>query len=443
MSTIDDLKRFDDEEPKKVTSPVQNTTPMGNTTQPTATGTSTDTQASTTPQVGDISNETKNLGEAIANRDTKGIAKSLVTEKPQEPAAPGVSVAEKYLRTHDVDMNEKVPEQEEKKAPPTSNAEILKILEDEIQRNKQASEQDENEMKRMRRNEKLAAISDGIAALANMWATHRGAINAYDPKNSLYGKVHDRYEKVKGDRDANRQAYIKAALNKYNIQKGKEDADIARTNAADKAELSWYKLLYDRDYKNKMLGLKGEANKNAADKIKGDQDYHTKSLQLQGERNANQARHNRAMEGIAAAKEARLAYSDTGGGGNGKSGKYTVTLRDGSTHTYKASQMGAINSLAPEMIRRARAAAERYNDAGDFDTADHYSTLAERLEKTGSKDGINSLIVANIKDFPGMQDGIRRILGIGGVRKVAKKQTTKQQSSSKSTTGYGGITYGK
>ncbi len=458
MSTLDDIKRFDDEpQAKKPQQAVA--APKDNSTSVTTTAAAPKDNSTTAEIDQRQAAQTEAVANAIANGDGKGMTKAL--QMPVQPsqervsAAPGVRQATEYLKTHPVDMNAKVPAPEthkpekEQTANPTSYDELLPLLNSEIERYRKESEDDEKEMKRVARNKRLAAISDGISALANMWATYKGAVNAYNPKNSLYGKARDRYDKLKGERDGNRNAYLNAALNKYKILKGKEDAEVAKANAADKMELSWYKLLYDKDYKDKMLGAKNEANKQAADKAKADQDYKDKTLKLQGDRLAEQNRHNRTMEGISSSREARLASGDTSttsGGGKGKGGKYTIKLRDGSIHTYTKEQIGAINGLSGDMIRRSRAAAEAYRKEGNYNAADHYEAIADALEGDNSTDRTNSIIVKYINEFPGMQDGIRKILGIGGKkaqRKASNKTTSTTPTTNKksSNVGYGGITF--
>ena len=272
-------------------------------------------------------------------------------------------------------------------------------------------EKEKKERKRQKRNELFAAIGDGISALANMWGTYHGAQNMWEPKNSMSDRVRKRYEQIKAEKEKKRQNYLNAANGKYQILRGRENADAGRADAETNANIAQYKAQRqaqkdadDKEYKDKKLGIDAagvQAKINSAN-----QNY-----ELGKERNAIADRHNRASEQIASARESRLAN----GGGSKSSGEKdyrTLTLRNGQVVQYHKRYIGALNRLAPTMAQKARAAAERYYEAGDMTLGDHFDGLANSLETVKSTDGINSLVASNIADFPSMQDQVRQILGI-------------------------------
>lgn len=69
--------------------------------------------------------------------------------------------------------------------------------------NPQPSEKElEEERKRQRRNAVIAAIGDGISAIANMHYAGKGAPSSYDPRLSLSAKLQERYDKLNAERRA-------------------------------------------------------------------------------------------------------------------------------------------------------------------------------------------------------------------------------------------------
>ena len=272
-------------------------------------------------------------------------------------------------------------------------------------------EKEKKERKRQKRNELFAAIGDGISALANMWGTYHGAQNMWEPKDSMSDRVRKRYERIKAEKEKKRQNYLNAANGKYQILRGRENADAGRADAETNVNIAQYKAQQqaqkdadDKEYKDKKLGI------DAAD-VQAKINSANQNYELGKERNAIADRHNRASEQIASARERRLAN----GGGSGSSGGKdyrTLTLRNGQVVQYHKRYIGALNRLAPTMAQKARAAAERYYEAGDMTLGDHFDGLANSLEKVKSTDGINSLVASNIAEFPSMQDQVRQILGI-------------------------------
>lgn len=294
---------------------------------------------------------------------------------------------------------------------------IADIYDAEMKRNAEDydPEKEKKERKRQKRNELFAAIGDGISALANMWGTYHGAQNMWEPKNSMSDRVRKRYEQIKAEKEKKRQNYLNAANGKYQILRGRENADAGRADAETNVNIALYKAQQqaqkdadDKEYKDKKLGIDAagvQAKINSAN-----QNY-----ELGKERNAIADRHNRATEYIASTRESRLAN------GGGKDYR-TLTLRNGQVVKYHKNYIGALNRLAPTMAQKARAAAERYYEVGDMTLGDHFDGLANSLETVKSTDGINSLVASNIADFPSMQDQVRQILGISKGKKASNTQ---------------------
>ena len=294
------------------------------------------------------------------------------------------------------------------------------------------AEQLEKERKREKRERLFAAIGDGISALSNLYFTTKGAPNMYNPEYSQSKQVASRWQKLKEDRDAKLNAYIRDMMNakqaddanaeqerRWMRQLGidaynhKKDADaIQYKKDRDKAKDDQWKQSFDQ--KEKQFTEAQGLRKDGLDEKKRSNKANEK---LKASRNSEAARHNRAMEGQGAERIA-IARENSSSGGKGKGSQpNTIRLNDGSVHTYEPKMQGALTSLAPAMIKKARAAAERYKAVKDKASQAHYSALADALDRTTSKDALAAVVASNIGDFPSMDKEIRSILGVSEGKK--------------------------
>lgn len=400
------------EDPKttKVETPAQTATNNGTTTPATA------QTANTTPTT--EQNNGTSGDEEIGDNDYLAELRKKQNELEKNDNPTPTKVDE----TKTISATQKQAQESASKARNFENM-IADIYDAEMKRNAEDydPEKEKKERKRQKRNELFAAIGDGISALANMWGTYHGAQNMWEPKNSMSDRVRKRYEQIKAEKEKKRQNYLNAANGKYQILRGRENADAGRADAETNVNIAQYKAQQqaqkdadDKEYKDKKLGIDAagvQAKINSAN-----QNY-----ELGKERNAIADRHNRATEYIASKKESRLANGGGSGSGGGKDYR-TLTLRNGQVVKYHKNYIGALNRLAPTMAQKARAAAERYYKAGDMTLGDHFDGLANSLETVKSTDGINSLVASNIADFPSMQDQVRQILGISKGKKASNTQ---------------------
>lgn len=298
-----------------------------------------------------------------------------------------------------------------------------------------------NERKKEKREKVFSAISDGISALSNLYFTTKYAPNMYRHENSQFAKTENKWEKLRANRDAQQNAYIKNLMAARQADDERKDKDRnwmrqlgidLYNQKKDAAEIQYKK---DRDnvkddqwqkdhdqrgsqfaqgmeYKGKVLAETERAHK-ASEGLKGAQIAET-------------GRHNRVSEAQGAARisqaESHFRATHNADGttkgsvtGKDKGAKETIRLKDGYIYAYSADRKGALTSLAPSMVKKAKVAAERYRKAGDRKTAQHYNAIAEQLEKTQSKDGIAAIVVSNIGDFPSMDSEVRSVLGMTSV----------------------------
>lgn len=292
------------------------------------------------------------------------------------------------------------------------------------------------ERKKEKREKIFAAISDGISALSNLYFTTKYAPNMYRHENSQSAKTENKWEKLRANRDAQQNAYIRnlmaaqqadderedkerawmrqLGIDAYNQKKDadavqyKKDRDNVKDNQWQKAfDQRDSQFAQDMEHKGKVLAETKRA--------------HKANEGLKGAQIAEDGRHNRVSEAQGAARISQAeshfrathnADGTTKGSVTDKGAKETIRLKDGNIYAYSADRKGALTSLAPSMVKKAKVAAERYRKAGDRKTAQHYNAIAEQLEKTQSKDGIAAIVVSNIGDFPSMDSEVRSVLGM-------------------------------
>lgn len=312
-----------------------------------------------------------------------------------------------------------------------------------------------NERKKEKREKVFSAISDGISALSNLYFTTKYAPNMYRHENSQSAKTENKWEKLRANRDAQQNAYIRNLMAARQADDERKDKDRAwmrqlgidlYNKGKDAAEFQYKK---DRDATKDDQWQKDHDQRDS--QFEKNMDHKEKDLAervrsnkanegLKGAQIVEAGRHNRVSEAQGAARISQAeshfrathnADGTTKGSVTDKGAKETIRLKDGNIYAYSADRKGALTSLAPSMVKKAKVAAERYRKAGDRKTAQHYNAIAEQLEKTQSKDGIAAIVVSNIGDFPSMDSEVRSVLGM----------TSASPSKSTSTGGFNANNY--
>lgn len=313
----------------------------------------------------------------------------------------------------------------------------------------------EKERKKEKREKMFAAIGDTISALSNLYFTTQYAPNMYKHENSQSDKVKSKWDKLREDRDAQMNAYIKNLMaaqqaddeNAENERKWQRQLDVDAYNKGKDADEFQYKK--DRDnikdeQWQKSYDQKAEQFKTTTgikkDAQKETERSHRANEGLKGAQIQEAKRHNSVTEAQGAKRIAISRAKGSGGvssSGSGKGAKgskqETIRLHDGSVHTYSPDKKGALTSLAPSMAKKARVAAERYHKAGDKRSYLHYIQIANALEKAKSKDAIAAIVASNVGDFPTMDGDVRRVIGATGSFDVSNYRRKGNSKSSKST----------
>lgn len=115
-------------------------------------------------------------------------------------------------------------EQDAERQRVTSYADVLRLMRDEADKYKEASKgQKDADAKRRKREAWVTAMADGLNSLINVVGTSRGALNQFDPKETMTGKLKERYDKIDAKREANRGAYLNYMQQIANINQSNAD----------------------------------------------------------------------------------------------------------------------------------------------------------------------------------------------------------------------------
>ena len=279
----------------------------------------------------------------------------------------------------------------------------------------------EKERKKAKREKIFAAIGDGISALSNLYFTTRYAPNMYNHENAQSAKVERKWQQLQADRDAQMNAYIRNLMAAKQADDDREDKDRNWKRQIGMDEYNKKKDADELQYRKDRDKKKDEQWKDSYDQK---ENQFNVNVGLKEKAQAETARHNKATEGIAGAQlvetkhhhrvtESQGAQRLAMGVGSGKA-QETITLADGSVYVFSPERKGALTSLAPTMVKKAKAAAERYSKAGDWKSSNHYKELATALETAKSKSALAAIVTANVGDFPSLDTDVRNMIGAYG-----------------------------
>lgn len=213
-----------------------------------------------------------------------------------------------------------------------------------------------NERKKEKREKVFSAISDGISALSNLYFTTKYAPNMYRHENSQSAKTENKWEKLRANRDAQQNAYIRnlmaarqadderkdkdrawmrqLGIDLYN--KGKDAAEFQYRQDRDNVKDDQWQKEYDQrdsqfeknmDHKERDLAEKVRSNK--------------ANEGLQGAKITEYGRHNKVSEAQGAARisqaESHFRATHNADGttkGSAKDNGYHLTI-GGKTYTYE------------------------------------------------------------------------------------------------------------
>lgn len=222
---------------------------------------------------------------------------------------------------------------------------ILQQLDDASKAYKTPDE-DEKAKKREKREKVISALGDGLSALSSLYYTTKGAPVTYDPQNSLSEAARKRYDKIKEDRDRNRQTYLDYQLKKADVMHSQADDEadereqkLKAISAARQAE----QQAEQQQWKHDLIGAQTDkestaavVNAEKAQQLHKQNAWIDKKAKSEVEKNKASANNSNS-----AAREHNVRAAHVGDGkgkskDKGDGGKYTLNI-GGSTYRY-ASQ---------------------------------------------------------------------------------------------------------
>ena len=137
----------------------------------------------------------------------------------------------------------------------------------------ETEEQRKKREKRERAKRVIAAVGDGIRALSNLYFTSQYAPNMYNPDDTQLAKVDARQEKLKAEREANRDKYLKYSLRIGDLQNDRAKTVREMEAQAEKLRLAREKADREQEEHKWLADLQPDkkreqtAKANAADSV--------------------------------------------------------------------------------------------------------------------------------------------------------------------------------
>ena len=218
---------------------------------------------------------------------------------------------------------------------------MTRRLEDEERRLRPETDEQRAKRERRERREKLfAAIGDGLSALSNVYFTTQGAPDM-SSKRTLTNAVQGKYDKMKADREADRDKYLnilKMKADNFGKLGDMDDAKRARRAALIKSAYDYEAKQDDNARKNRESDSKIKLEGAKGDKYKADAAYSTakakeepKNAESKRALDAAKAKeaHAGAANSLAHAAKARVETAAARKRADRENGKFTLNLGKG------------------------------------------------------------------------------------------------------------------
>lgn len=197
---------------------------------------------------------------------------SQATTAPQQTAQPtsgGVPSYKDVLSANKIDEFKRGLEQRPAEKKPTTYVDMIRQLYPELSDDRRWQTDEERIARGRKRDAIISSVGDGLAALANIGTTSRYAT----PLNlsSLSEASQQRYDKIKAERDAKKEAYRSAYLRAKQADDAAEQA--ARKERAALAEAARKEAKEDKKWQAELMYKMGRAeaeDKYREDKLKQD-----------------------------------------------------------------------------------------------------------------------------------------------------------------------------
>ena len=244
------------------------------------------------------------------------------------------------------------PEQQQRVDATAGTDRQIKTIQDWMDAEEHRPETDEQRKKRERKEKSkkiIAAVSDGISALSNLFFTSQYAPNMYNhDKGSMMKPVTDRIEKLKAEREKNADKYLQFSLKLGDLQN--ERAKTLRELEAqqERQKLAREKAQREADLHPLIMAIKGEQQKKTeqeAISAKYEADNKPTSLELDNEYKRAGVRQRDAAAGASRASAAN-SYASARAHDRSNLKEFTAWDEQGNPHSFKTE--AAANAFAKQ-----------------------------------------------------------------------------------------------
>lgn len=251
-----------------------------------------------------------------------------------------VNVANPQPRGVTTDESVLSPEEQAKADAVAGIDSQIKTLQDWMDAEEHRLETDEQRKKRERKEKSkkiIAAVSDGISALSNLYFTSQYAPNMYNhDKGSMMKHVTDRIEKLKAEREKNADKYLQFSLKRGALQN--ERAKTLRELEAqqERQKVAREKAQREADLHPLIMAIKGEQQKKAeqeAISAKYEADNKPTSLELDNEYKRAGIRQRDAAAGASRASAAN-SYASAAAHNRSNQNEFSAWDEHGNEHKF-------------------------------------------------------------------------------------------------------------
>lgn len=264
---------------------------------------------------------------------------------PQTATATTNTVSTQTIPEHMAEwrQNNPMPTLREVEAPTLSTSYSDKL--DDIIKRYEPKEDTEQQVKRDKARKTIAAIGDGISAVANVIGTSQGGLNLYNPQNTLSGAEKARQDEKLRLKESARKQYLDLLKHAADKEQNDNQKRLSIYNSDKKAAADQYISSvrnYNQAMGNELNGYKAQRDDERNDIRMEQQKQHQAELERQGqERNDETARSHKANEANAkerneiARERNNILKEKQSNGGNGGS-------KEGENNTVFTSPHGSI-----------------------------------------------------------------------------------------------------
>ena len=303
---------------------------------------------------------------------TTGSGSSATTTTPPSAESPTTSTDTEH---HTPALS---PEQQQHVDATAGTDRQIKTIQDWMDAEENRPETPEERKKRERREKSkriIAAVSDGISALSNLYFTSQYAPNMYNhEKGSMANAVDARLERLKAEREKNADKYLQFSLKLGDLENERaktlreleaqqERQELARKKAQREAEAHGWEAVLQAD---KQREQKEKANRAEQEAItaRAVADY---APELQQAKIATEKARKGSLDASASASGARAGYYRNGGSAGAKK------------HHFRGKEYVSEKDYTKDVTEAARQYNERHkNDAG------FVPIVIEREERTST-----------------------------------------------------------